>query len=173
MDQWDWFTVSMYFDYPRIGEIAKMVNGLAQLRISIIQEDESGVEKAKRSIQNTNFITYAKNFLDFDMDRILGDQYIYVLSRREEKELLKIGMTTRNIIKRVQEINAATDVVYPLSPRAAYRVTDCLLAEKLIHQLLAEYRLRDDREFFLIQFERACEVIDNCLTLNDLYYYKY
>ena len=172
-DQWDWFTVNMFFDYPRIGEISKLIRGLTYLRTAIKAGDERCIEEAKRVIRNTNFSTYAQNFIDFEKVPFTDDQYIYVLSRREEKELLKIGMTARNVIKRVQEINAATGVVYPLSPRIVFRVTDCLLAEKLIHQRLAEYRLRDDREFFLISFRQACEEIDMCLTQNDLYYYKY
>ena len=96
-----------------------------------------------------------------------------VLSRREDKDLLKIGMTKRNILKRVQEINSATGIVYPISPRAAFRVTDCKLAEKLIHNELSDYRLRNDREFFLIHFQDAYKIIDKCLSINNLYYYKY
>lgn len=101
------------------------------------------------------------------------DEYIYILSRREEKDLLKIGMTTRNVLKRCQEINSATGVVFPYSPRKVFRVKDSKEAERIVHGILEEYRVRADREFFKCDYSRACEMIERSLQEKDLFYYKY
>ena len=36
-DQWDWFTVNMYFDYPNINEVILYVNSITQLRKGILE----------------------------------------------------------------------------------------------------------------------------------------
>ena len=92
--------------------------------------------------------------------------------RREEKNILKIGMTTRNVQKRVNEINSATGVIYPLAARKVFKVKNSRLVEKEIHKLLSEYRLRADREFFMVDYSVACNIIDKYLTENHLYYYE-
>lgn len=46
-----------------------------------------------------------------------GCGWIYILSTRELPDLLKIGMTTRRIELRVQEINGATEVAIPFGVR--------------------------------------------------------
>ncbi len=171
-DQWDWFTVNMYLDYPDRRECIKLVSLLTELRVAVKELNLPRVESIAREIIQTNFKDYANSFISFDMKNDMGN-YIYILSRREEKEVLKIGMTTRNVIMRCQEINSATGVVFPFSPRKAYRVLDASKAEKLIHMRLAKYRIRDDREFFLISFKEACEEIEKCLIENQMLYYKY
>lgn len=172
-DQWDWFTTNMYFDYPPTGEaskIAKIINELRKaVKNNLIEEIDSQIQLLRK----TNFLTYVDNFLNFDENQINSDEYIYILSRREEKEVLKIGMTSRNIVKRVNEINASTGMLYPLSARKAYRVHDCKRAEKLIHERLAKYRIRIDREFFSLSYQQACIEIERCLIENNLMYYKY
>ncbi|SDA22930.1 T5orf172 domain-containing protein [Ruminococcus sp. YE71] len=172
-DQWDWFTVYMYFDYPNYFENKEFVRLLAGLRTCIKNNNLDEIKRIKNKLLQTNICVYINNFLNFDIHNEDNDEYIYILSRREDKELLKIGMTKRNVLKRVQEINSATGVVYPISPRAVFRVKDCKLAEKMIHKELSQYRLRSDREFFQIPYKNATEIIEKCLKDNDLLYYKY
>lgn len=63
-------------------------------------------------------------------------------------------------MKRVQEIYLGAGMVYLLPPRVVFRVKDSRLAEKLIHDILKEYRVRDEREFFEIIFKEACKKIE-------------
>lgn len=98
-------------------------------------------------------------------------EYLYILSRREEKDILKIGMTTRNVQKRVNEINSATGVVFPYSARKVYKVKNSALVERGVHSLLAPYRIRADREFFRIDYAKACSMIEDYLLQQDQYYY--
>lgn len=172
-DQWDWFTTYMYFDYPCYKECSNIVRLLSGLRASTKSGNMNEVKKISLHIKDTNFALYAKKFLEFNINSDDTDEYIYILSRREEKDLLKIGMTTRNVLKRCQEINAATGVVFPYSPRKVFRVKDSKEAERVVHQVLDEYRIRADREFFKCDYSSACEIIEGCLRENDLFYYKY
>ena len=80
-------------------------------------------------------------------------------------------MTTRNIQKRVSEINSATGVVFPYSARKVYKVKDSGLVERGVHLLLAAYRIRADREFFRIDYAKACAMIEEYLEQQNQYYY--
>lgn len=172
-DQWDWFTVYMYFDYPGNRECANIVRLLSALRNAVRNNRPEEAKKISLHICKTNFALYSNNFVKFNINADDTDEYIYILSRREEKDLLKIGMTTRNVLKRCQEINAATGVVFPYSPRKVFRVKNCKEAEKIVHEMLKEYRIRTDREFFRCDYSMACEMIEECLLEKDLLYYKY
>lgn len=168
-DQWDWFTTYMYFDFPRIGECSKIINSLSALRIAIKSNQNKEIPRISMQITKTNFVKYANKFLEFNINEKDTDEYIYILSRKEEKNLLKIGMTTRNVLKRCQEINAATGVVFPISLRKVFRVINSKEAEYKVHQALAEYRVRPDREFFIIDYLNACKIIEKCLQENELF----
>lgn len=171
-DQWDWFTVNMYFDYPRSRECRIYVNMLTQLRKALNNDATKEINTLLAQLKHSNIEKYLENFNSFSFSSADSDEYIYILSRREEKNLLKIGMTTRNVIKRCQEINSATGVLYPLSPRAAYRVLDAQKAEHVVHSALSEYRVRIDREFFILEYKNACDIIERVLKEEGLLFYK-
>ena len=46
-------------------------------------------------------------------------------------------------------------------------------SEKLVHKELAQYRIRNDREFFILSYSKACEMIEKILIDNNMMYYKY
>ena len=144
-DQWDWFTVNMYFDYPTHRDLVSIVNALTSLRKAIIDQDNALGEKALKTLTDHNFSVYCENYLSFNINSETPAEYLYILSRREEKDILKIGMTTRNVQKRVNEINSATGVVFPYSARKVYKVKNSALVERGVHLLLAPYRIRADR----------------------------
>lgn len=168
-DQWDWFTVNMYLDYPSVDTCRKLINALTILRKSIIADDTQAIKRTKVVLKELNYQNYFKSYAEFN-DNDNKNEYIYILSRREEKELLKIGMTTRNVVQRCKEINSATGVVFPFSPRCVYKVVDAVKAERLIHEALGKWRVRDDREFFIIPYKDACAIIETVLKENNLFY---
>lgn len=170
-NQWDWFTVNMYFDYPSENDLKQIVNDLGILRNAIIKREDPAGEKALHQLTSAHITLYCDNYLNFDINKETTEQYVYILSRREEKEVLKIGMTTRNIQKRVNEINSATGVLYPLSARKVYKVKDCHKVEKDIHSLLQKYRIRADREFFNLDYKKACTIIEEYLATSHQGYY--
>lgn len=171
-DQWDWFTINMYFDYPAHQDLTIIVCSLANLRKALLKKDNKLSMDCINAVKTTGFEKYCDNYLNFNINTESKEEYVYILSRREEREILKIGMTTRNIQKRVNELNAATGVLYPLSARKVYKVKDARKAEHDIHELLKAYRIRADREFFDIPFSIACSIIEEYLKTNHQYFYS-
>ena len=75
---------------------------------------------------------------------------------------------TNNLIKTIR-----TGKVFPFSSRKVFRVYDASYSEKLVHKELAQYRIRNDREFFILSYSKACEMIEKILIDNNMMYYKY
>lgn len=171
-DQWDWFTVYMYLDYPSNQDVKSIVNALASLRAAVIKNDDDLGRNSLIKLQNNRFLLYCVNYLNFDITSASSVEYLYILSRREEKDILKIGMTTRNVQKRVNEINSSTGIIYPWAARKVFKVKKSKLVEKEVHHMLSEYRIRKDREFFKINYAKACDIIDQYLCSNHLYFYE-
>ena len=166
-NQWDWFIAYAYIDFPPLYYVRNIVSCLSELRKSLLDSNVDKQDLIIKNLLNYNFLKYKNNFLTYDFNK--EDEYIYILSRREENDLLKIGRTSRNIIKRVNEINSATGIAYPYSARMAYKVTNSYIAEKSIHTILQQFRLRNDREFFKLSFKDACKLIEDCLKQKKLW----
>lgn len=171
-DQWDWFTVNMYFDFPQQQDLVELVSVLGVLRKAIIEHDDAHGTKALERLRQSHFLAYCENYLSFNVNTETPEEYLYILSRREEKDILKIGMTIRNVQKRVNEINSATGVVFPYSARKVYKVKNSRLVEKDVHAMLSQYRIRADREFFRIDYAKACSLIEEYLKQSNQYYYE-
>lgn len=164
-DQWDWFTVASQLGYP-------------SRRISrVIAQELSHLRSAIKLGHKTPFETTKTNLRRLPTRRCLsillgtakvadepGAGWVYILSTREMRNLLKVGMTTRSVQERVKEINAATGVAIPFGVRRCWRVSDPALSERLIHDALGEHRLREDREFFQVSFDYACKVVDAVIS---------
>ena len=173
-DQWDWFTCNMYFDYPNRYEIKLLTTTLAQLRKCIIERDAEKIGKYRNVLVSSNFLAYLGNFLTFDGGNVdTNEEYIYILSRKEERDLLAIVLAGRNIEKRVKEINSEPSMLYPFAPRKVYRVTDGKEAEKLMHGRLDDFKLGNSSGFYRLDFFVACKYIEDMLAENSLFYYKY
>jgi hypothetical protein len=97
-----------------------------------------------------------------------GAGWIYILSTRELRDLLKIGMTTRTVELRVQEINGATGVATPFGVRRCWRVSDPQQVEKVVHAAVAVHRVRADREFFRADFRVIASVVHDAIQRTGL-----
>ena len=163
-DQWDWFTVASQLGYPSRGLARAIAQELSNLRLAIRDNDP------------TSFAATHANLLRLPTRRCLsvfvgaaqiadepGAGWIYILSTRELRELLKIGMTMRNVELRTHEINGATGVV-PFGVRRCWRVSDPSRAEKIVHDALSIYRIRTDREFFRVDFHIAARVAHEAIS---------
>ncbi len=148
-DQWDWFTVASQLGHP-----SRRISG-------VIAQESTRLRTAIKHGDTTVFADARVNLLRLPTRRCLamnlgrarmadesGAGWIYVLSTREDPSLLKVGMTVRSVEERVKEINAATGVAIPFGVRRCWRVSDPRAAERLAHQTLQEFRVRNDREFF-------------------------
>jgi len=165
-DQWDWCTVWLLLGRPSRTPANRISKKLYQLRLALNNRDWKSAETTRLELHRNDISRYLENFLAGGMgnDKQEGSVgYIYILSTRSQPGFLKIGMTQRSVEVRVKEINAATGVLIPYGVRAVWKVDDAPNVEKELHALLTEYRVRDDREFFELEFNQASQLINDHL----------
>lgn len=168
-DQWDWFTVSRQLGYPSPRISAVIAQELGCLRTAIAKSDNVAFGSARTNLLRLPFRRCLSIFLGhMKLAEEQGLGWVYILSSRELPDLLKIGMTTRTVEQRSQEINSATGVAIPFGVRRCWRVIDPQKSERMVHEALAEYRLRGDREFFRVPFSVAIERVAETLRSNNL-----
>lgn len=85
--------------------------------------------------------------------------YVYVLINTSIPNLLKIGMTRREVDLRVKELSSATGVAAPFICIFKEEFDNCEQAEIDIHRSLSKYRENANREFFRIEPEVAIKEI--------------
>ena len=168
-DQWDWFTVASQLGYPSRRMSRVIAQEINRLRVGIKRRDITLLADARVNLLRLP----TRRCLAVHLGRARipdesGAGWLYVLSTRESPELLKVGMTIRDMEQRVREINTATGVAIPFAVRRCWRVSNPRAAEKLAHQTLREFRLRDDREFFQLPFRDAVERLDNAIRQSHL-----
>ena len=164
-DQWDWFSVHHRFGFPPLPVMRKIVQQLIEFRKAFVSQDSKVINFCLESLSKLKLLDYLKNFQnDVVKEGIDGNRgWIYILSTREQPNILKIGMTRRSVVERVKEINSATGVIFPFSARRIFRVEDAPKIERQIFELLSEYRVRKDREFFMLEFHKAITLIQEFL----------
>lgn len=165
-DQWDWFTVHTKIGNPPIALMKKIVTNIIDIRNNIKNQEYILVNNLIPVLKNLMIERIIKNFHEKPIHSDFG--WVYILSSREQNSFLKIGMTGRDLEKRVKEINSVTGVLFPLSVCSAFKVKNPITAEKIVFEELSEYRVRGDREFFEIPFFNAHEKIRNLLKEKDL-----
>lgn len=161
-DQWDWFTVCSQLAFPNRLLSKSIAQSIHDLRDGIKRADEPAFIDARDKFLRLRAHICLEVFLGRRQLQQPEDAgWIYVMSSREMKDVLKVGMTRRNVFER--EINSATGVVIPFGVRRCWCVTDAAHAEKLAHEALVEYRMRGDREFFRVGFEQAAVLIRDAI----------
>jgi hypothetical protein len=85
-----------------------------------------------------------------------------VLSNPSMKGLLKIGLTTRNVVERVNELNRETGVPSNFVIECYFSSENPQQDETRIHQTLSDYRM-EKKEFFQIEFFEALKRIQDIL----------
>jgi hypothetical protein len=162
-DQWDWYNVHLMFGSPPKKEMQRMVAQITMLRKAVKEENIREYGYLLRNLEHQNLRSLLKQFLQRGSDQPIKGGWIYILSTREQPDVLKIGMTTRSVTQRVKEINSATGVLFPFSVRAIFSVEDPAVTESLIFEALSEFRIRMDREFFQMSFQDATKLIEQVI----------
>lgn len=169
-DQWDYAMVGEELGNPPLAQARRIANSLYRLRRALIAGDVDLIKVMKLELLRQNTLQYLDNYQD--PGGLMDDQddtgWIYVLSTREEPNILKVGRTERSVSQRVKEINGATGVLHPFGARYVFRVNSSVEAEKVIHEALSSYRIRDDREFFDIDPSYAVSLIRESLRIHRL-----
>lgn len=165
-DQWNWFTVYNKLGCPPKHEMDSIVYQLVKLRKSIKEKQFEESMSIRNDLVNSTLPTYLSQWKNQEKVQISqgNSGWLYVLSRKDEPDILKIGRTIRSVEERVKEINSHTGVLKPYSVRTVYKVDNAEEAEKLVHKLLSEYRIRFDREFFHIPFKKASGMIEKKIS---------
>ena len=161
-DQWNWFTVYNRLGCPPRNEMNSIVSLLVKLRECLKGHDFEGALLIRADLVAGTLPTYLRQWKNYR--KVHASQgkrgWLYILSRKDQPDILKIGRTIRSVEDRVKEINSATGVLIPYSARAVFEVEDAREAENLVFKLLSDYRIRMDREFFQIPFSEAVKIIE-------------
>ena len=160
-DQWDWFSVySVEIGRPPERLLRAVVSRLTDLRKSVAGQDTESATAIVSALSKINVLKSILFNYHVGLRRTrramkTSPGWLYILSTREHPNYLKIGITQRDVEQRVREINSATGVLVPYSVRAVFPVTDPRKAERIVFDHLAPFRIRNDREFFDMQFKDA------------------
>jgi hypothetical protein len=93
-----------------------------------------------------------------------NEGYIYVMrSAAHEKNVFKVGLTRRDSETRSKELSRSTSSPDHFLVVEDWEVSDCVLAEKLIHERLDEYRVNPKREYFKAPYKVIFKVIDEVI----------
>ncbi|MEO0494049.1 MAG: GIY-YIG nuclease family protein [Actinomycetota bacterium] len=167
-DQWDWCTVWEQLGYPGDRAAARAVTSLADARRSVLAADGMAPAHLRQGRTLELLSAYVSQQRPAGP---AGHGFVYVMSTREARDVLKVGYTTQPLAERCRQINAATGVLIPYGVRAAWKVKDPARLEKEVHVALADSRIRSDREFFRADYRdvrRAIsEIVRNARALAD------
>jgi hypothetical protein len=161
-DQWDWFTVFEQLGCPGRKKSRDIASGLTRLRNTLVGKSEEDLLAVRDQLVELGAVRNLATFLEPGSTNDRAEK-VYILSTREQPKILKIGYTSRPVRTRVNEINSATGVLVPYGVRAVWTVKNGQRVEQIIHKYLAEYRVRNDREFFEMQFGAAFQFINDML----------
>jgi len=91
----------------------------------------------------------------------MSEGWIYIASTPiySEQGLYKIGRTTQSPEQRTKQLSQATGIPEELKVFFTKDVSDCELAEDMIHERLKSCRYREDKEFFSISLDNAKAVV--------------
>ncbi|MGI2936265.1 GIY-YIG nuclease family protein [Vibrio diabolicus] len=93
-----------------------------------------------------------------------NEGYIYVMrSAMHEKNVFKIGLTRRTPEERSKELSRSTSAPDHFHVMEEWDVKDCVLAEKLIHERLHDFRVNPKREYFKAPYKVIFRVIDRVI----------
>ncbi len=82
------------------------------------------------------------------------NEIVYVLTNPGMPGLVKIGYTT-NLEQRIRSLNAHSGVPAPFQCHYAAQVADADAKEQVLHELFADHRFNENREFFKLEPKKA------------------
>ena len=164
-DQWDWFTVYSEFGRPPVPRMRNIAGELACLRRGCLDADRESVANSVERLHRLGLRELLGTYQRKPKERPISGSsgWLYILSTRDQPDILKIGMTQRPVEERVKEINSATGVPIPYSARSVFRVSNAREAERRVFERLDSFRIRKDREFFNMPYQDAMNSIRECL----------
>lgn len=97
--------------------------------------------------------------------QLINPGFIYVMRcAAHGKDIFKVGLTSRTTDLRSSELTSSTSAPDQFLVVEEWEVTDCELAERIIHERLDQYRINPRREFFQARYSIICSVIRDVIS---------
>ena len=90
---------------------------------------------------------------------LVPTEYVYVLINKSMPQMVKIGMTIREVDQRVKEISGATGVPTPWVPIYSFKCFNSYKLEQELHAHLDAVRVSGNREMFYLHSKDAIETV--------------
>ena len=103
---------------------------------------------------------YQDNPIDKDGNAV-PTEFIYVLVNKSMPDMVKIGMTVRDVETRAKEISGATGVPTPWVPVFSFKCFNSYKLEQEIHEHLDAVRVSGNREMFYMHSKDAIDTVKN------------
>lgn len=87
-----------------------------------------------------------------------SEGYVYVLKNKSMRGLVKIGRTTGSVEQRAQNLSS-TGVPFPFEVAFKMKVTDCVAAEKWLHDRFSHKRVNRGKEFFRVSAQEVQDAL--------------
>ena len=101
-------------------------------------------------------------YQDSPLDRdgnLVPTEYVYVLVNKSMPDMVKIGMTVREVEERAKEISGATGVPTPWVPIFSFKCFNSYKLEQEIHEYLDAIRVANNREMFYLHSKDAIDTV--------------
>lgn len=112
------------------------------------------------------FIHYYQDSPLDQSGNLVPTEYVYVLVNKSMPDMVKIGMTVREVEERAKEISGATGVPTPWVPVYSFKCFNSYKLEQEIHEHLDAVRVAGNREMF---YMHSRDAIDTVKKLGDKY----
>jgi hypothetical protein len=91
---------------------------------------------------------------------LVPNEYVYVLVNKSMPDMVKIGMTIRDVDNRAKEISGATGVPTPWIPVYSFKCFNSYKLEQELHKHLDAVRVSGNREMFYMHSKDAIEIVN-------------
>lgn len=88
--------------------------------------------------------------------------FIYCIGNDYMPDIYKIGMTERSPMQRCRELSASTSAPWPFDILFYAEVEDPRVVEQQLHQIFADRRVSEGREFFKVDPRKVYSSLMSC-----------
>ena len=97
--------------------------------------------------------------------------FVYVLNNPSLEGMVKIGATTKSPSKRCWELSSSTSIPTPFNIVYSQPSMNPFKVESIVHTILDEYRVNQNREFFNVDADKAADLIEDIENKLNIDYY--